>query len=170
MAMPFLPVAAEQARFFLRELDWGGQFIGTALNPTLGNTPIYIYSLAEANKFFAAGHTSLGTLGGSSRVGISWVEAPEFVRWVRDSLQDLELAIVIERALAEAAGPSGQADAGSAADAAADAATDAAADAAAAAAAAAQSPLLPYLKQAKIMAELVHVRLLQLREVLDNAE
>ncbi|MCL2883748.1 MAG: hypothetical protein FWF30_04730, partial [Coriobacteriia bacterium] len=130
---------------------WGEQFVGTAMNPTMGNTPIYIYSLVEANKFFGAGNTNLGTLSGSSRVGISWVEPPEFISWVRDSLKDTELAKAIEQALADAPGPSGQADA--------DGATNAAV-----------SPILPYLRQANIIAELVQIRLYQLKEALGSAE
>jgi len=99
--MPFQPVGAGEADRLLRELDWGEHFVGSSLNPAMGNNKVYVYSLKEMLRFLTQGGASLGVLQGSSRVGISWVDPPKLLHWLRASLGDEELADVIEQSLAQ---------------------------------------------------------------------
>ncbi len=100
--LPFSPVTAERATFLLRELDWGNHFIGSSMNPAMGNSDVYCYSLNGALKFLTQGSSRLGNLKGSTRTGMSWVEPLTFISWIRDKVGDAELADAIETALKEA--------------------------------------------------------------------
>jgi len=150
---PFQPIEVGKARFLLRELDWGEHFVGTSLNPAMGNNQVYIYSLKEMLRFLTQGGASLGVLEGSSRVGFSWLEPQKLLHWLRNALQDDELADALEAALST---PEEMAARG--------------AGSMESILTPGFSNIYPYLEQLQIMAETINMRIFQLEQVVAEAE
>jgi len=146
--LPFQPVEAGKAAFLLRELDWGEHYIGISLNPAMGNSDIYVYSLKELLRFLTQGGASLGVLQGSSRVGTSWVKLSEVLDWLRNSVKDEELADVLQEALGNDEGID---DSGIAA-----------------MMTMGGGKYQSYLEELKVLAELVNLRIMQLEEALEE--
>lgn len=96
----FPPADADEARYILRELDWGEHFIGIEMNPAAGNRDIYIYSLKEAAQFLRFGTAGMG-LSTGGKGSISWFDVDKLVAWVRNSLGDPSLADAIARDTAQ---------------------------------------------------------------------
>lgn len=95
------PLASvDEARYILRELDWGEHFIGIEMNPAAGNRDIYIYSLKEAAQFLRYGTAGMG-LSTGAKGSISWFDMDKLVAWVRNSLGDPTLADAIARDTAQ---------------------------------------------------------------------
>lgn len=83
--------SVEEARFILRELDWGEHFIGIEMNPAAGNRDIYIYSLKEAARFLRYGTAGMG-LSTGGKGSISWFDIDKLVAWLKDDVRDPVLA------------------------------------------------------------------------------
>lgn len=65
------PLASvDEARYILRELDWGEHFIGIEMNPAAGNRDIYIYSLKEAAQFLRYGTAGMGLSTGAKGLSL----------------------------------------------------------------------------------------------------
>ena len=87
---------AEEARFILRELEWGEHFVGIEMNPAAGNRDIYIYSLKEASRFLRYGTAGMG-LSTGGKGSISWFDIDKLVAWLRNDVRDPDLADAIAR-------------------------------------------------------------------------
>jgi hypothetical protein len=183
--LPFQPVTAERATFLLRELNWGEHFVGTSMNPAMGNSDMHCYGLEDVLKFLTQGSSRLGNLKGSSRTGMSWIEPNVFLAWLRDVVQDSELADVIEQTLAEAAekaqaseaSRAARADNAESAESAEDTAEGVKEDAATrgfdlfeALGVTGMAQGVPYLEQVSIISECVGMRVVQLQEAIKSAE
>lgn len=86
--------SVEEARFILRELEWGEHFIGIEMNPAAGNRDIYIYSLKEAARFLRYGTAGMG-LSTGGKGSISWFDIDKFVTWLKNDVRDPVLADAI---------------------------------------------------------------------------
>lgn len=88
----------EEAKFFLRELDWGEHLPGVEMNPAAGNRDMYLYSLKEVALFLRHGTAGMGfTAGGRSAV--SWLDVNELIAWTRTNLKDSQLADELEKSI-----------------------------------------------------------------------
>ena len=93
----FSEPSLEKAQFLLRELKWGEQFQAIEMSPAAGNRTLYLYSMKEAAQLLRYGTAGMGLTSGG-RSTICWFESDDFVSWVRDKLQDVELAEVLHAA------------------------------------------------------------------------
>lgn len=90
--------SADDATYFLRELDWDSRFTGMDVNAAAGESILHFYSLAEVAKFFRFGTTGLGfARGGGGSVSVAKVE--EVIDWIRTKVNDHVLADTLERDL-----------------------------------------------------------------------
>ncbi len=86
--------SAPEAQHLLREVGWGEQLEVLDVNAAAGESPLHLYSLKEAAKFFRFGTAGLGfTTGGSGSV--SWAEADQLLDWVERTIGDTALAAAL---------------------------------------------------------------------------
>ena len=88
----------QRAEFYLRELEWEGRFVGIELNPSSGPHECYVFSLKEAIRFLRFGTSGVG-LSKSGKGSISFFDGSKLIAWIRDHVQDLDLADALEASI-----------------------------------------------------------------------
>ena len=92
-----MPVPTEEAAAYeLRDLAWGEQLTCVDMSPSVGNSTIRFYGLAEAARFMGRGTGGTGYLTGGDG-SIAWVELDRLTAWARTVLDDEALASALER-------------------------------------------------------------------------
>jgi hypothetical protein len=97
---PFKAPSAAEAAHILRTLKWGEHYIATEMNSSSGSRQIYLYSLAEAARFFE-GEAASGAVAEGRRGMICWVDNEPFIVWIGKVIGDVELACALTESLAE---------------------------------------------------------------------
>lgn len=93
----FAPPTPEEAAHALRDLTWGEHFVATRASSTRGPTQSYLYGLVDAAVFFADEHPLLASIG--SKGSYTLIDVGKFIAWIRDVVQDVPLADVLETQL-----------------------------------------------------------------------
>lgn len=104
MAVTLTPPSAEKAKEMLRELGWEERFTGHRMSPVTGNAPTDLYNLKSVAEFIHLGKGPQLLVRGT-RAHIGYVDPGKLSAWLRDTLDDEELAAAIDEVAASYTNP-----------------------------------------------------------------
>lgn len=90
------PPTLELVEHALRELEWDDRLTLYKMTSSAGNTMSSVYNLPSAVRMLLGTNWDAPLLEPGYKGGLTWVDVADFVRWLRDSVQDAELADAVE--------------------------------------------------------------------------
>lgn len=91
------PPTLELVEHALRELEWDDRLTLYKMTASAGNTVSTVYNLPSAVRMVLGTNWDAPLLEPGYKGGLTWVDVDDFVRWLRESVQDAELADAVER-------------------------------------------------------------------------